>query len=92
MGGVDLGAQKTILKGKGTVKATMSDVFNTMRWSGESNFVGQYLKVSGKWESRQVRMNFSYRFGNNQVKAARQRKNALEEESRRTQGGGGIGQ
>jgi hypothetical protein len=36
-------------------------------------------------------MNFSYRFGNSQVKAARQRKAALEEEAKRTQGSGGMG-
>ncbi len=92
MGGIDIGAQKTILKGKGTIKTTVTDVFNTMRWSGTSNFAGQFMRASGKWESQQFRMNFSYRFGNSQVKAARQRKNALEEENKRTQSGGGIGQ
>ncbi len=92
IGGMDMGAQKTILKGKGTVKATFTDVFRTMRWSGVSNFAGQFMRASGRWESQQFRMNFSYRFGNSQVKAARQRKNALEEENKRTQGGGGIGQ
>jgi hypothetical protein len=89
MGGMDIGAQKTIWKGKGTIKATVSDVFHTMRWSGTSNFAGQYMRASGTWESQQFRLNFSYRFGNSQVKAARQRKNAIEEENKRTQGGGG---
>lgn len=92
MAGIDVGAQKTILKGKGTIKTTFTDVLNTMRWSGTSNFAGQVMRASGKWESQQFRMNFSYRFGNSQVKAARQRKNALEEENKRTQSGGGIGQ
>lgn len=93
MGGLDLGAQKTIWKGKGNIKATFSDIFKTMRWSGTSNFAGQYMRASGTWESQQLRLNFSYRFGNSQVKAARQRKNAIEEENKRTQGGGGgIGQ
>ena len=93
MGGIDIGLQKTILKGKGTIKTTVSDVLHTMRWSGDSNFAGQFMRASGTWESQQFRMNFSYRFGNSQVKAARQRKNAIEEENKRTQGGGGgIGQ
>lgn len=91
MGGVDLGFQKTMLKGKGTLKATVTDVFHTMRWKGESNFAGQQIIASGRWESQQLRMNFSYRFGNSQVKAARQRKAALEEEAKRTQGSGGMG-
>ncbi len=92
MGGMDVGVQKVIMKGKGNIKATVSDVLNTMRWSGESNFAGQFLRASGRWESQQFKLNFSYRFGNSQVKAARQRKSALEEEAKRTQGGGGIGQ
>jgi hypothetical protein len=47
--------------------------------------------VSGNYESRQFRLNFSYRFGSNQVKQARQRKTSIDEENKRTQGGGGIG-
>ena len=88
---VDAGLQKTILKGKGNMKASVSDIFHTMKWSGTSNFSGQTNKVSGHWESQQFKINFSYRFGNNQVKAARQRKDAIEAERKRTESGGGIG-
>jgi len=91
MGSVDLGLQKTIFKGMGNVKIAVSDIFRTMRWSGESNFAGQYMRASGNWESRQFKINFSYRFGKLSVKAARQRKTGVEEEAGRTQGGGGIG-
>ena len=91
MGGVDMGLQKQVLKNKATIKASMSDVFGTMRWKGSSNFAGQTIQASGRWESQVFKLNFSYRFGNTQVKAARQRKNAMEEENKRTQGGGGIG-
>jgi len=93
MWSVDGGFQKTILKGKGNIKASVSDIFQTMRWRGVSNFAGQRLTASGGWESRQFRLNFSWRFGNNQVKAARQRKTSAEEEAKRVNGGGGgIGQ
>lgn len=91
MGGIDIGLQAQVLKTKGTIKASVSDVFKTMSWGGTSNFAGQITRASGQWESRQFKLNFSYRFGNSEVKAARQRKNALEEENKRTQGGGGIG-
>jgi hypothetical protein len=92
MGGMDMGLQKQVFKNKGTIKASMSDVLKTMRWKGVSDFAGQVMLASGRWESRQFKLNFSYRFGNAQVKAARQRKNAIEEENKRTQGGGtGIG-
>src|SRR5687767_7672031 len=87
------GLQKNILKGKGTLKATVTDIFHTQKFSGTSNFSGQYLRVSGSSDSRQLRMSLTYRFGSNQVKAARQRKAGLDEESQRVQqGGGGIGQ
>jgi iron complex outermembrane receptor protein len=91
MGSVDAGLQKVILKGMGNLKFSVSDIFKTLRWSGENNFAGQYLRASGNWESRQFKVNFSYRFGKLTVKSARQRKTGVEEEGSRTQGGGGIG-
>lgn len=92
MGGVDVGVQQSVLKGKGNVKATVTDIFHTMQWGGTSDFAGQYLKTRGGWESRQFRLNFTYRFGSAQIKAARQRKTAAEDESKRVGNqGGGIG-
>ncbi|RYF92391.1 MAG: TonB-dependent receptor, partial [Chitinophagaceae bacterium] len=73
MGGMDLGVQKSVLQNKATIKASMGDILNTMRWSGTSDFSGQKMTANGTWESRVFKLNFSYRFGNAQVKAARQR-------------------
>lgn len=91
LGSLDVGLQQTILKGKGNVKATVTDVFKTYPWSATNNTTGQTVKASGSWESRQFRLNFSYRFGSSQVKQARQRKTSIEDESKRTQGSSGIG-
>lgn len=91
LGSVDMGLQQTVFGGKGTVKATVTDVFKTFRWAGTNNSTGQDVRVNGGWESRQFRINFSYRFGSNQIKAARNRKLSTEEEDKRTQGGGGLG-
>jgi iron complex outermembrane receptor protein len=89
---VDIGLQQTLLKGKATAKATVTDIFQTLRWSGTSDFAGQYMKVNGGNESRQLRLSVIYRFGNNEVKAARQRKTSTEEENQRVGSqGGGIG-
>ncbi len=88
---VDGGLQKNILKGKGMLKASVTDMFRLMKWKGNSNFSGQFNEASGRWESRQLRLNFTYRFGNTQVKAARQRKTSIEEENKRTQQSGGMG-
>jgi hypothetical protein len=92
MWGIDAGLQKTVLKNKGTVKVAVSDIFKTMKWQGTSNFANQYIRAGGGWESRMLKLSFSYRFGSNEVKAARQRKVGLEEETKRVGAqGAGIG-
>ena len=88
---VDAGMQKALWSGKANVKVSLSDIFHRMKWSGTSNFSGQTSTATGHWESRQFKLNFTYRFGSTQVKAARQRKDAVEEERKRTQAGGGFG-
>jgi len=89
MGGLDGGLSKNVLKDKGTIKVVVSDMFRTMKWKGTSEYANQYLRANGRWESRQFKLNFTYRFGSNQVKAARQRKSGLEDENKRASGGGG---
>ena len=91
MWSLDAGVQKAMMKGKGNLKVSVSDIFQTMRWGGTSNFAGQYLNSNGGWESRVLKVNFTYRFGNTQVRAARQRKTGLEDESQRVGGDGGQG-
>lgn len=85
-GGIDLGVQKQILKKQGTVKLSVTDIFLTNPWTATSNFGGLYIKGGGRWESQTVRMSFTWRFGNNQVKAARQRQTGLESEAKRIKG------
>ena len=88
---IDAGLQKTLFKGKGTIKAAVGDVFNSLKFRGTSNFSGQQNTFYGKPESRQFKLSFSMRFGSTQVKAARQRKSAIEEENKRTENSGGMG-
>lgn len=92
MGGLDAGIQKSLFKTKGTLKISVSDIFHSMQWGGSSEFAGQAFRGHGSWEAQQFKANFTYRFGNTNVKASRQRKNAIEEESKRaSQSQGGIG-
>jgi hypothetical protein len=91
LGSLDAGVQQTLFKGKVSVKATFSDLLNTFHWSATNNTTGQTILASGGWESRQLKVNLNYRFGNNKIKQARQHKSSIEEENQRTQGGGGLG-
>jgi hypothetical protein len=86
-----MGLQKQIMKGQVTIKASVSDVFNRLRFTGSQDFAGQKSTFNANWESRQFKLALNFRFGNNGVKAARQRNTGAEEETKRAQGGGGNG-
>ncbi len=88
---LDAGLQKTVFKGKGTVKVAVGDIFNTLKFRGDSDFAGQQNIFYGKPESRQFKASFNVRFGSAQIKASRQRRSAIEEENKRTESSGGMG-
>ncbi|MGH2565928.1 MAG: outer membrane beta-barrel family protein, partial [Ginsengibacter sp.] len=74
IGSLDIGVQQKVLKSAGTIKVSYTDILNTLHWRGISDYGGAHLDASGHFESQQLKINFSYRFGNKLVKAARQRK------------------
>lgn len=86
--GIDIGAQKLILKGQGNIKFSATDIFWTNYDRSLLAFGAQIIEGQFKRESRQFKLNFTYRFGNTQLKASRNRASGLEEELKRTQGGG----
>ena len=88
---VDAGLQKQVMKGKGTIKASVSDIFHSLKFTGTSEFAGQKSTFAAINETRMFKLNFVYRFGSNQVKAARQRTLGAEEENKRTQQSQGLG-
>lgn len=93
---IDGGFSRQVMGGKGTVKASVSDIFHTLKFKGVSDFAGQRSEIGSRWESRQFKLNFVYRFGSNLVKGARQRTAGADEELKRAnQSSGaapGIGQ
>jgi len=88
---VDAGLQKQVFKGKATIKTSVSDVFHTMRFRATSDFAGQSTRFSSRWESRQFKLSFNFRFGNNGVKPARQRSGGADDELKRVQQSNGVG-
>lgn len=62
-GYVDIGFSKSFANKKWTVNLAMSDIFWTNRWDNDSSFDGFQLWNWGKSESRQLRLNVTYRFG-----------------------------
>jgi hypothetical protein len=87
MWAMDIGIQKKLIQGAGRLRLTLTDVFHTQKWSGESIFGALYMKANGNNDSRRLRLNFTYNFGNQQVKAARNRSTGLDDEAKRIKEG-----
>jgi outer membrane receptor protein involved in Fe transport len=85
--GVAVGAQKTVMQGKGTLRFNMTDIFWTNLPKARVEYKGSYIE---NWhadrDSRVATLSFTYRFGNNKVQAARRRTTASEEERQRAGG------
>ncbi|MEZ4898426.1 MAG: TonB-dependent receptor [Saprospiraceae bacterium] len=85
MGSLDIGIQKKLLNNRANLKVSVSDVLKTNKWHGVSQFGALYMNINGGWDSRRLKVNFSYQLGNNQVKS-RNRRTGLEDEQQRIGG------
>lgn len=85
MWSADAGVQKKLWNGKANIKASVSDLFHSLRFKATTDFAGQQTTNLARFESRMFKLNFTYRFGSNQVKAARQRNTGAEDENKRVQ-------
>ena len=83
LGSLDIAFQKKIFNERISARLAFSDVFFTSYWRGDMQFGDLKIRGKGGWESRQIRLNLSYNFGNNQVKSARNRNTGLEDEKGR---------
>lgn len=88
MGAMDVGVKKQIFDGDGTISLTVGDVLGTAGWKSVNDFTpGLYMTGQGTWESQTVRLNVDYKFGNKNVKGARQRKTGVEDVNSRIKSG-----
>lgn len=83
LGSLDIAVQKKVFNEKISARLSVNDVFFTSFWRGDMQYGDLKIRGRGGWESRQIRLNFSYNFGNNQVKSARKRETGLEDEKGR---------
>jgi Outer membrane protein beta-barrel family/CarboxypepD_reg-like domain len=78
---IDIGFSKSILNNQGSLKFNVTDIFNQLNYIAELAVINQVHQR--KPETRYFRLNFSYKFGNNNVKKSRNRQTGLSSESRR---------
>lgn len=80
---LDAGIQKKILKDAGMLKLSVTDIFNTYDFRMRRNFGGIYNTGRGKRETQQLRISFTYRFGNSLVKGQSSAESGLKDERKR---------
>jgi hypothetical protein len=85
MGSPTIGVQKSFWSKKANIKVNVQDPFAWNRFKGETHFEDINLNIYSRWPNRQVRVAFSYRFGNQNVKA-RQRSTGSDDLQQRVGG------
>lgn len=88
-GQVSAGVSKQVMKGKGTLKFNIRDLFYTQIVKGEINFQGTEARFRNLRDTRVGTLSFTYRFGK-PIKGAQPRRKVggAEEEQNRVKSGG----
>lgn len=81
--GFDAGVSKSLLNKKASLKLAANDIFNTQINNINSAFPGLYYTLYGVNDRQYVSLTFTYRFGKNEIKPARNRSTGLEAEQGR---------
>ncbi|HYK75827.1 MAG TPA: outer membrane beta-barrel protein, partial [Daejeonella sp.] len=80
---IDLGLQRNFMEKKATLRLVFSDIYKGSKASSVQSVGGLYIHNYSYFETRQVKLNFSYRFASGNSKGPRNRSSALENENGR---------
>lgn len=80
IGSLNIGFSKNYLNNKLTFHCSVNDVLNTQRWQQTVQTTQLNMLTYRKWESRNIALSCTFRFGNNKIKAARERATGTEDE------------
>jgi outer membrane receptor protein involved in Fe transport len=82
-GNINLGIQKTIWNKKGRISLNCNDILYTNRTKGRLQYQDINVALLEKNDSRSIRLAFNYSFGNQKLKAARNRNTGADAEAGR---------
>ncbi len=87
---ISFGAQKQVLKGKGTLRLNLRDPFWIQRYKGKTQYDLVDSRIQNRWDNRQITTSFTYRFGKagQQNTPPRRRNSASQDEQNRVGQGG----
>lgn len=80
---MNIAFQKSLMKGKSTVRLNIRDPFGWQKFGAVSRYGDVDVRIANRWDSRQVSASFTYRFGKNTIAAARKRATGVSEELNR---------
>lgn len=80
---IDLGLQRNFFKNSGTLRLAFTDIYKGSKAYSTQNFDGFSLKNYSYYETRQLKINFTYKFADSKAKGPRARNSALENENGR---------
>lgn len=83
---VNAGIQKSFWEKKGRLKLNINDIFLTSFFNGDIDYQNIDMTVNSRWTSRRATLNFTYNFGNQNVKGNRKRSTATEDLKQRAGG------
>lgn len=79
----NLGIQKTFLEKKATVKLNVNNLLSVQYFRGRAQYGSLDMSIYNIWQYRTVGVYFSYKFGSNTIKAARERQTGASAEAKR---------
>lgn len=82
-GQIDLGLQRNLMNDKATIRLIFADIYKGIQGNSVQSVGDLYIRNFSYFETRQVRLNFSYRFSSGNSKGPRTRSSALENEQGR---------
>jgi hypothetical protein len=88
MGMIAIGIGKQVMKGKGTIRLNLRDVFYTQRFRAESRYADVDAAFQEARDSRVLNVNFTYRFTKGKMNGQQRKRNSGPDETNRVGVGG----
>ncbi|OYU56629.1 MAG: TonB-dependent receptor [Chitinophagaceae bacterium BSSC1] len=82
LGSVDMGVGKSWKDKPWSFRVSVTDIFNTQRWKQEVDFGNVHYQYLRKWESRNLRLQVTYKFGKSKFSKRDRELGSVSEEDR----------
>jgi iron complex outermembrane recepter protein len=88
MGMIAVGIGKQVMKGKGTIRVNVRDIFYTQQFQAESRYGAVDIAFQEARDSRVLNVNFTYRFSKGKMNGQQRKRNSGPDETNRVGVGG----